>query len=129
MSLRRAHFWVGLAAFAGFIATGVFLRLRLTELASHNDSIRWMFRSNHIYILMSGLVNLAWSRDGTAAAGWRGRVRMVGSVLVLGAPLVLFAAFLREPGNADPERTLTKVGVIALAIGTLARVFCGRTKT
>src|SRR5689334_19664754 len=83
---NRLHYWVGLAAFAGFIASGVYLKLRLPELAAHNDSIRWMFRSNHIYILLSGLVNLSLARDGESAARWRGWVRTAGSVLALAAP-------------------------------------------
>ncbi len=128
MPLPRLHLWVGLLAIAGFIATGFFLFFRLDGLAAHNDSIRWMFRSNHIYILLSGLINLALSRDVTAAAGWRERVRMVGSAFALSAPFVLGAAFAREPAAADPVRILTKAGVILLVIGTIARVSFARTR-
>jgi len=64
------------------------------------DGLRMMYRSRHIYLLGSGLVNLmlglyihVW------AAGWRKRTQTAGSVLLLAAPFLLLLAFINEPGR------------------------------
>jgi hypothetical protein len=88
-----------------------------------------MYRANHVYLLLGSLINLAVGiyRPGTRP-GWRGIVALVGSALMLAAPLVLLAAFFFEAPRGTPERALTLLGVFLLLAGVLAQ-WPNRTKT
>ena len=55
---NRAHLTLGFVTFLGFICTGVYLRLHQADLVDGPEAIRIAFRANHIYILMSALINL-----------------------------------------------------------------------
>jgi hypothetical protein len=117
VTLRRAHLWVGLLALAAFIASGVHMRFNLQQLLDGDAGLRYAHRANHIYILCSGLVNLVL---GAYLGGARRlRLQALGSALVLLAPVLLAAAFVREPGSGDIARPLTRFGVIALAVGVV----------
>jgi hypothetical protein len=126
--LAQVHRWVGLLTLGVFVTSGVFLKLRLPDLAAHNDSIRWLFRANHIYLLMAGLLNLA-AVHAPSVTRWRARAQGIGSALLLLAPVVLVAAFIREPGTPEPGRPLTHAGIIALAAGTVLRAGLRRPRT
>ena len=53
------------------------------------------------------------------ATPWRHRVQQLGSALILAAPLLLLAAFFREPWLQNFERPLTRPAVYAVFAGTL----------
>src|SRR6185295_2599350 len=91
---NRVHMMVGLLTLTAFIASGVYLRLHATELAEGSPAVRIAFRSNHNYLLMSGLINLVLGLYAGPFARRR-PVRMLASGLVLAAPLLLAMAFLR----------------------------------
>jgi hypothetical protein len=115
---NRVHLMIGLLTLAAFIASGVYLRLHVTELAEGSPAVRIAFRSNHIYLLMSGLINLVL---GLYAGPFERRrpVRMLASVLILAAPVLLTAAFVREPAGGNFDRPLTRFGVISLVVGVV----------
>lgn len=85
-----------------------------------NEAIRYMYRANHVYLLLGSLVNLAigFYRGGTHP-GWRGKAALAGSALVLIAPLVLLYAFFVEPPRGVPERPATLVGIAMMLGGVL----------
>src|SRR5262249_4543092 len=102
--------------------------LRLPDLAAQDRSIRWLFRANHIYLLMAGLLNLA-AVHAPSMSGWRARAQGIGSALLLLSPVLLVAAFIREPATPEPGRPLTHAGIIALAAGTVLHgAFGGRER-
>jgi hypothetical protein len=96
--MRQVHRMVGLAAVAGFLLTGAWMRTHFPE-AHHDDpGTRMMYRSAHVYLLLSGLVNLAiglYWRD--APGRWRGRLQRAGSLLVAAAPAAFALGFFLEP--------------------------------
>jgi hypothetical protein len=76
--LGRAHRWVGVATIAVFLATGVVLRRHHLDLLALDSGLRLLFRSRHVYLLFSGLLNLAMGlRFGLPPAG-RGSLRRAG---------------------------------------------------
>ena len=90
--------------------------------------VRALFRANHIYLLAAGLINLALGFHLVAhGTPWRRNLQVSGSILLLLAPLVLFAAFVHDPPRATPHRLLTSIGVIMLFAGTMMHV-SGRTR-
>ena len=103
---------------------------QVPEVYGGNEALRFMFRANHIYLLMASLVNLAFAvhfKEPTRSiAGWFGRI---GSALVLVSPILLGVAFFVEVPAATPNRTLTYYGVILLAAGVLAHLPGYRSKS
>jgi hypothetical protein len=118
MQLRHWHLGVGLAGVVAFIGTGVYMRAGFPDLYAANEVLRYLYRSNHVYVLLASLVNVALGVHLTPVApGWRATVSRVGSLLALVSPAVLCLAFFVEAPVASPQRVLTLVGVIAVAAG------------
>ena len=98
--MRRIHLAVGTLAVIAFLVTGQFMRMHKPPMAALEDGLRMMYRSRHIYLLGSGLVNLMLGLYLRArASGWRKSTQMAGSVLLLAAPFLLLTAFINEPGR------------------------------
>jgi hypothetical protein len=123
MLIRAMHRAVGAAAIAAFIATGVYLKLRGPALFEPNEMIRFIFRANHVYILLGGLVNVAvGAYICLHAKRWRRNLQVAGSIMLLIAPVILVLAFICEPGQASPLRPLTSAGVMLLFLGILCHL-------
>jgi hypothetical protein len=65
------------------------------------EEIRYMYRANHVYLLLASLVNVAlgcyWPG---ARPGWRGKVALAGGWLLLAAlALLLFTFFSSRPAT------------------------------
>src|SRR5262245_22156973 len=116
---NRAHLIVGILTLLGFIGTGVWLRVHVKELVEGPEAVRIAYRANHIYLLMSGLINLVMGAY-SGPVDWKRWVRCVASGLVLGAPAVLGVAFAIEPAGGKFDRPITRAGVVALAVGVVA---------
>ena len=126
MQLRKLHFALGLAGVAAFVVTGVYMRAGFPDLYATNEVLRYLYRSNHVYLLLASLVNVALGVHLTAAApGWRGGASLLGSLLALAAPVVLCLAFFLEAPVPTPERVLTLIGVIAVTAGIALHVLGG----
>ena len=126
--MRRAHLIIGLLGVAAFLGSGLYMHFqyqhfKVPEAYGGNEALRFMFRANHIYLLMASLVNLVvavYFREPTRAySRWIGRI---GSAMVLVSPILLGVAFFVEVPAASPDRTLTYFGVILLAAGVLAHL-------
>ena len=100
--MRRYHLSLGLLTIVAFLITGQFMRHHQPPLETFGDSTRLMFRSRHIYILASGLVNLMLGLYmQRRPEGWRRIVQGMGSVLLVISALLLVLAFLVEPQEAS----------------------------
>jgi hypothetical protein len=123
---RTLHFAVGVAGVMVFLATGAYMRAGFPELYAVNEILRYLYRSNHVYILLASLINVALGVHlGPVTPGWRSAVSKLGSLLALVAPAVLCLAFFLEAPRASPERILTLLGVSALAAGIALHVLGG----
>lgn len=126
MQLRRPHLIVGLAGVAAFLVTGAYMRAGFPDLYASNEVLRYLYRSNHVYILLASLVNVALGVHLTPAVpGWRAGVSLLGSLLALAAPVVLCLAFFVEAPVPTPERVLTLIGVVAVTAGIAMHVLGG----
>jgi len=125
--MRRVHLAVGILTIIAFLATGQFMRRHAQPMADLEDGLRMMYRSRHIYLLGSGLLNLLLGLYLRArAAGWRKSTQAAGSVLLLAAPFLLVLAFLNEPGRG-PSADLwqSRFGLFALFGGCLLHAIAG----
>lgn len=130
MQARKVHFIVGLAGVVAFVVTGAYMRAGFPDLYASNEVLRYLYRSNHVYVLLSSLVNVALGVGGgfanpSPSPGWRATVSLIGSLLALAAPVVLCFAFYLEAPVPTPERVLTLVGVVAVTAGIALHVISG----
>ena len=126
--MRRSHLWLGVVSVVVFVITGQFMRLHEPPMTALSDGVRLMFRSRHIYILASGLVNLMLGLYMQRhVAGWRAIVQTVGSGLVTASPVLLVAAFAVEPANGlQAEMPWSAGGLFALFGGCMLHLVCGK---
>jgi hypothetical protein len=118
MPFRKLHLAIGLAGALAFIVTGAYMRAGFPDLYAANEVLRYLYRSNHVYVLLASLVNVALGLHSTPPArGWRVAVSSIGSLLALAAPVVLCFAFFLEAPVPTPERVLTLIGVVAVTAG------------
>src|SRR5262245_23316606 len=113
MTIKALHLLVGVAGVLAFLGTGAYMATHFPAAYESDEAIRYLYRANHVYVLLASLVNVAVGiyRPGTRP-GWRGIVGLAGSALVLLAPLLLVYAFFFEAPSGSPERVATFFGVL-----------------
>lgn len=117
--MRRLHFAVGLLALVAFLASGQYMALGFDRLRGLDAATRLLFRSTHIYLLFTALLNLVLGMHLEAdQTGWRRWLRNLGSALILAAPFLLAAGFLYEPWLSGLDRPYSRPAIF----GTLAGV-------
>lgn len=120
--MRTLHLALGVATLVAFLYTGYYMHSHFPAAYGANETIRYLYRANHIYLLFSGLLNLALgaARPETGA-GWRRRVRVTGSAMVLLAPPILLWSFFVEPPTGRAERPRTLAGVVLASAGAVSQ--------
>jgi len=121
-TIKSLHLLVGVGGVLAFLGTGAYMATHFPAAYESDEAIRYLYRANHVYLLLGSLVNIAVGiyRPGTRP-GWRGRVGLAGSALMLAAPFALLYAFFSEAPTATPERAVTFFAVLMLLIGALAQ--------
>jgi hypothetical protein len=120
---QKAHFAFGVLFFLVFLATGLYMKNHFPEIYQSNEIIRFQFRANHIYVLLSALMNLLACLMKPESEGyWHGRASTVGAFFLLAAPLILVSAFFIEPVHAVNQRPLTLAGTIGLLVSVFLLV-------
>jgi hypothetical protein len=116
--MKRAHLLVGLFGFLVFLGTGIYMRSGFPEFYASTEALRYMYRANHVYLLLASLVNITLGIYlAPIATGWRALLSRIGSVLAILSPVVLCYAFFMEVPKASPQRVLTALGVLFVALG------------
>jgi hypothetical protein len=121
--MRRAHLLVGALGVLVFLGTGLYMRWGFPDLYAGNEALRYMYRANHIYLLLGSLVNVVLGIYLVAPeSGWRAVLSRAGSVFAVISPMLLAYAFFTEVPKASPERVLTALGIVSLAAGVVAQL-------
>src|SRR5262245_18192604 len=122
MTIKALHLLVGVAGVLAFLGTGAYMATHFPAAYESDEAIRYMYRANHVYVLLASLVNIAVGiyRPGTRP-GWRGVVGLAGSAHMQAALILLLYAFFFEAPRGTPERAATLLGVFMLLLGTLAQ--------
>ncbi len=85
--MKRLHLVVGLLAFAAFLASGQYMYRRYDQLRGFDHATRLLFRSTHIYLLLTGLLNVALGLYlEPAPPGWRRWLQRLGSLFLVASP-------------------------------------------
>jgi hypothetical protein len=124
--MKRLHQIFGWTIFVLFLLTGQYMARYHNHLKGMPDGLRMLYRSRHIYILFSALLNLGLGLYLTQRTQrWRRALQLAGSGLIVAATLVLIPAFFYEP-NVGPDKTLfSYFGIITLAVGVLLHFIAG----
>jgi len=124
--MKRLHLVVGVATLLVFLLTGQYMDYLEVRTNALGETARVMFRSRHIYLLLAGLVNVGvGAYFAYRERGWRRRLQLVGSALVVVAPALMLAAFFAEPGVPGLKRHFTLPAIVILSIGTLLHALSG----
>ncbi len=122
--LRTVHLFWGFAFAAIFLATGVYMGAFIPDIDRMAHGQRMMMRSAHVYILMASLVNLVMGCYLTLVVRRGNRlIQLIGSLLIMAAPVVFLVAFFVEPAPDELQRPLSVAGAAALAIGVVFQAF------
>ena len=122
--MKKLHLLVGIVGTIVFLATGMYMRIRLNGLTGMEDLPRMMFRSSHIYLLLTSLINLSIGLYQSSVTSWS-RLQWTGSILVLIAPLLMLIAFFNEPALHSLERPFAGPGVYAVFAGMALHFIAG----
>ncbi|HET7286826.1 MAG TPA: hypothetical protein VFI71_05120, partial [Pyrinomonadaceae bacterium] len=90
------------------------------------DGPRMLYRTRHIFILLSGLLHLGiGSYFSYRVQAWRRALQYLGSALITIAPVLFTIGFFYEPHLQGLYAPLSKKGIIMLAVGALLHVVSG----
>ena len=118
--LRSLHLWVGLATLLVFLLTGQYMHWGYDHLNGMADSPRMMFRSAHIYLLWSGLLNTMLGLYlEISSKTWAKVLQCVGSLAILLGPPLLVFAFVSEPWLTELVRPYARPAIYIAFGGTL----------
>jgi len=123
--MRKLHLIAGLLGVLVFVLSGQVMRSHKPPVRSLEDGQRMMYVSRHIFILGSALVNLTLGIYlKLEGRGWRRKLQVAGSLLILTLLVLLTLAFVDEPGAEIAGRSLRAAfGWFTLLGGSLAHFF------
>lgn len=125
-SLQQLHRWVGIATVIVFLLTGQYMHWGYDHLKGMADSPRMMFRSAHIYLLWSGLLNTILGLYFQASDRlWARGLQLLGSLAILLGPPLLVAAFVSEPWLNALVRPYARPAIYIALGGTLFHLIAG----
>src|SRR4030095_231258 len=96
--MKRFHLIFGLVVLVVFLLTGQYMDRYHAHLMYTPDGPRMLYRTRHIFILMSGLLHLGiGSYFFARAQAWRRALQILGSLLITITPVLFTIRFFYEP--------------------------------
>jgi hypothetical protein len=124
--MKRFHLIFGFVVLVVFLLTGQYMDRFHEHLRYTPDGPRMLYRTRHIFILMSGLLHLGiGSYFALRTDTWRRAFQILGSALITIAPVLFTIGFFYEPYLQGLHAPLSKIGVIIMAVGALLHVVSG----
>lgn len=124
--MKRFHLIFGLIVTVVFLLTGQYMDRVHQHLMYMADGPRMLYRTRHIFILMSGLLHLGLGTYFSFRAGTVRRIlQIIGSIFISVAPVLFTIAFFYEPHLEHLNTPLSLAGMILIAVGTLLHLFSG----
>ena len=126
-TIKPLHLIVGVAGIVAFVLTGQYMGIFLNGLTGMPDGPRLLYRSAHLYLMWSSLLNLVVGFYFVAAAskGVRVAQSIASALLLVGPPLMLAAFFIESPTN-NFDRTLSGWANYFALAGTILHVVSSR---
>jgi hypothetical protein len=124
--MKRVHLIFGVVVVIVFLLTGQYMDKIYNHMRGVPDAPRLLYRTRHIFILLSGLLNLgigAYFSYRTEA--WRRAIQLAGSLFIFSASLLFVIGFFYEPNRGDLRTPLSHYGAYAIAAGAVLQVISG----
>src|SRR5262245_21850427 len=122
--MKRFHIIFGVLVVIAFLLTGQYMDKFYNHLVGMADGPRLLYRTRHIFILMSGLLHLGiGSYFVYRRERWRLILQLLGSLMITGSSLLFIVAFFQEPLLANLYTPLSHKGMYLIAVGTLLHLF------
>lgn len=124
--MKRIHLIFGLFVLIVFLLTGQYMDRHYNHLAGMPDAPRLLYRTRHIFILLSGLINVGLGAYLNVRQDcWRKILQRLGSSLILVAPLLFLAGFIYEPRWSGLHTPLSHWGTYTITAGTFCHWLSG----
>ena len=115
--MKRLHLIIGITVVVIFLLTGQYMEYLHNRILP--DGTRMLYRSRHIYLLLSGLLNLILGLYFVPQPrGWRRTIQIVGTILVVLSPALLLAGFFSDPQRGPDHAWVAAFGIFSIALGT-----------
>ncbi|MCB9495314.1 MAG: hypothetical protein H6686_00305 [Fibrobacteria bacterium] len=122
-SFSTIHLVWGTIFLVVFLATGWYMKTGFPALYHGDDAVRLLYRSSHIYILLSALLNLSlYRRRPRIFGGVRKAVDAAASLLLLASSLLFLRGFVLEAATMNLHRPATFWGVVSVLSGILVKL-------
>src|SRR6266576_1165950 len=116
--MRRVHLIFGAVVVIAFLLTGQYMDKYYNHMVGVPDGPRLLYRTRHIFILLSGLVNLAIGAYFTYRTQPVHRtIQVLGSLLIFSSSVLFLAAFFYEPRLNNLHTPLSHWGTYAIGAG------------
>ncbi len=128
--MKPFHIMFGVAVFIVFLLTGQYMDRYFHHLVGMPDGPRLLYRTRHIFILFSGLLNVGIGAYLVQRPErWQRILQLLGSILITLASLLLILAFFCDTTRGDLRAPLSHWGIYAIAVGTLFHLFSSLTES
>lgn len=119
--LTRLHYWTGTLGLVAFLLTGQYMLHVHDQLQGMADGPRMLYRSAHIYLLLTSIANLLIGVYFTQAQSrLKPILQYILSAILLLSPVIMLVGFFIDPLQSDLHRPLTGYGLYGLfAAGVL----------
>jgi len=125
-TVRWIHLAVGILGIAAFLATGLYMDRWHGHLRGYDDTVRMLYRSTHIYLLMAAVINvMAGLYLRPADSRVRQVLQAIGSVALLAGPPLFLAGFCTEPYLADLARPWSRIAIYLALAGAVFHLLAG----
>jgi hypothetical protein len=124
--MKRFHLIFGFLLVIAFLLTGQYMDKVHHHLEGMPDGPRMLYRTRHIFILLSALLHLGIGsyfiyRQQTT----RRIVQLLGSLLITISPVLFIVGFFQEPKLVGLYTPLSHKGIYLIAVGTLLHLLSG----
>jgi peptidoglycan/LPS O-acetylase OafA/YrhL len=124
--MKRAHLIFGAILVVVFLLTGQYMDKFHHHLRGMPDGPRMLYRTRHIFILFSGLLNLGIGTYIQQRKHLRGRmVQWCGSGLIALAAVLFITAFFYEPTLTNLKTPLSHWAMYAIVAGVALHLLSG----
>jgi hypothetical protein len=126
-TLKSVHLLVGIFGIVVFVLTGQYMEIFLRGMIDMPDGPRLLYRTSHLYLMWSSLVNLLVGVYFVAANVKVSRLMQcfASGLLLAGPPLIIAGFFLESPANNLDRPFCGWANYFALA-GVILHVFASR---
>jgi hypothetical protein len=124
--MKLFHVIFGLLVVVVFLLTGQYMDRFHNHLQGMADGPRMLYRTRHIFILLSGLLHIGIGSYFYARLHpWLRAVQILGSLFITLASVLFIIAFFYEPKLTNLQAPLSARGMYLIAVGTLLHLFSG----